>query len=63
MKKLLNKQKNSAFLFKLFILRSNTVDLNPPPQKRVKLENHIISMFVQKKKYPHTLIRKADWVT
>ena len=50
MKKLLNEQKISTFLFKLFILRSNTVNLNPPPQKRTKLENHIISMFIQKKR-------------
>ena len=42
-------EKNTTFLFKLFILRSNTVNLNPPPQKRIKLENHIISMFIQKK--------------
>ena len=34
-----------------------------PPQKRIKLENHIISMFIQKNQYPDTLIRKADWVT
>ena len=31
--------------------------------KRIKLENHIISMFIQKKRNLDTLIRKADWVT